>query len=176
MQRSQDKKKLDKCEDVLGSLCFAQSSLRTAVNVPNVTTYSVAIFYPGTQVSAVNNQPLFLSLTHSLYIFLSFFLSLTLSLSLSSNDRRMSITRNAPISRNLRSSRLKRTLDPAVHFHHSFRIDRDTRRKTLKSGCLSLLTIRSFGTHDVLGLSVRVWLGFGLGGSVRAIDSLSDAV
>eukprot|EP00116_Pleurobrachia_bachei_P015178 sb/3475440/ len=35
--------------------------------------------------------------------------------------------------------------------------------KTLKSGCLSLLTIRSFGAHDGLGLSVRVWLGFGLG-------------
>eukprot|EP00116_Pleurobrachia_bachei_P009315 sb/3469577/ len=49
-------------------------------------------------------------------------------------------------------------------------------RKTLKSGCLSLLTIRSFGARDGLGLSVRVWLGFGLGGSVRAIDSLSDAV
>eukprot|EP00116_Pleurobrachia_bachei_P012625 sb/3472887/ len=40
----------------------------------------------------------------------------------------------------------------------------------------SLLTIRSFGARDGLGLSVRVWLGFGLGGSVRAIDSLSDAV
>jgi hypothetical protein len=48
--------------------------------------------------------------------------------------------------------------------------------KTLKSGCLSLLTIRSFGARDGLGLSVRVWLGFGLGDSVRANDSLSDAV
>eukprot|EP00116_Pleurobrachia_bachei_P010791 sb/3471053/ len=37
-------------------------------------------------------------------------------------------------------------------------------RKTLKSGCLSLLTIRSFGARDGLGLTVRVWLGFGLGG------------
>eukprot|EP00116_Pleurobrachia_bachei_P012736 sb/3472998/ len=46
-------------------------------------------------------------------------------------------------------------------------------RKTLKSGCLSLLTIRSFSARDELGLSVRVWLGFGLGLSVRAIDSLS---
>ena len=36
-------------------------------------------------------------------------------------------------------------------------------RKTLKSGCLSLLTIRSFGARDGLGLTVRVWLGFGLG-------------
>eukprot|EP00116_Pleurobrachia_bachei_P002773 sb/3463035/ len=36
--------------------------------------------------------------------------------------------------------------------------------KTLKSGCLSLLTIRSFGARDGLGLTVRVWLGFGLGG------------
>eukprot|EP00116_Pleurobrachia_bachei_P003369 sb/3463631/ len=35
-------------------------------------------------------------------------------------------------------------------------------RKTLKSGCLSLLTIRSFGARDGLGLTVRVWLGFGL--------------
>eukprot|EP00116_Pleurobrachia_bachei_P017774 sb/3478036/ len=34
--------------------------------------------------------------------------------------------------------------------------------KTLKSGCLSLLTIRSFGARDGLGLSVRVWFeGFG---------------
>eukprot|EP00116_Pleurobrachia_bachei_P017720 sb/3477982/ len=48
--------------------------------------------------------------------------------------------------------------------------------KTLKSGCLSLLTIRSFSVCDELGLSVRVWLGFGLWGSVRAIDFLSDAV
>eukprot|EP00116_Pleurobrachia_bachei_P016031 sb/3476293/ len=32
-------------------------------------------------------------------------------------------------------------------------------RKTLKSGCLSLLTIRSFGARDGLGLTVRVWLG-----------------
>eukprot|EP00116_Pleurobrachia_bachei_P011554 sb/3471816/ len=45
-------------------------------------------------------------------------------------------------------------------------------RKTLKSGCLSLLTIRSFGARDGLGLTVRVWFG----GSVRAIDSLSNAV
>eukprot|EP00116_Pleurobrachia_bachei_P009767 sb/3470029/ len=30
-----------------------------------------------------------------------------------------------------------------------------------KSGCLSLLTIRSFGARDGLGLTVRVWLGFG---------------
>eukprot|EP00116_Pleurobrachia_bachei_P011752 sb/3472014/ len=30
-------------------------------------------------------------------------------------------------------------------------------RKTLKSGCLSLLTIRSFGACNGLGLSVRVW-------------------
>ena len=37
-------------------------------------------------------------------------------------------------------------------------------KKTLKSGCLSLLTIRSFGARDGLGLSVRVWLGFGLRG------------
>eukprot|EP00116_Pleurobrachia_bachei_P018158 sb/3478420/ len=51
----------------------------------------------------------------------------------------------------------------------------ESERKTLKSGCLSLLTIRSFGARDGLGLSVRVWLGFGLGGSVRANDSLSDA-
>eukprot|EP00116_Pleurobrachia_bachei_P013846 sb/3474108/ len=29
--------------------------------------------------------------------------------------------------------------------------------KTLKSGCLSLLTIRSFSARDGLGLSVRVW-------------------
>eukprot|EP00116_Pleurobrachia_bachei_P017560 sb/3477822/ len=49
-------------------------------------------------------------------------------------------------------------------------------RKTLKSGCLSLLTIRSFGARDELGLSVRVWLGFGLGLPVRAIDSLTDTV
>eukprot|EP00116_Pleurobrachia_bachei_P018702 sb/3478964/ len=48
--------------------------------------------------------------------------------------------------------------------------------KTLKSGCLSLLTIRSFSARNELGLSARVWLGFCLGGSVRAIDSLSDAV
>ncbi len=47
-------------------------------------------------------------------------------------------------------------------------------RKTLKSGCLSLLKIRSFSAHDGLGLSVRVWLGFGLGLSVRAIDSLDS--
>eukprot|EP00116_Pleurobrachia_bachei_P014352 sb/3474614/ len=39
---------------------------------------------------------------------------------------------------------------------------RVSRRKTLKSGCLSLLTIRSFGARDGLGLTVRVWLGFGL--------------
>eukprot|EP00116_Pleurobrachia_bachei_P010692 sb/3470954/ len=38
------------------------------------------------------------------------------------------------------------------------------KRKTLKSGCLSLLTIRSFSARDGLGLTVRVWLGFGLGG------------
>eukprot|EP00116_Pleurobrachia_bachei_P014764 sb/3475026/ len=42
-------------------------------------------------------------------------------------------------------------------------------RKTLKSGCLSLLTIslltiRSFGARNGLGLTNRVWLGFGLGG------------
>eukprot|EP00116_Pleurobrachia_bachei_P009429 sb/3469691/ len=49
-------------------------------------------------------------------------------------------------------------------------------RKTLKSGCLSLLTIRSFGARDGLGLSVRVWLGFGLGLPVKAIDSLTDTV
>eukprot|EP00116_Pleurobrachia_bachei_P008755 sb/3469017/ len=55
-------------------------------------------------------------------------------------------------------------------------VHRGSAGKTLKSGCLSLLTIRSFGARDGLGLSVRVWLGFGLGGSVRAIDSLSDAV
>ena len=51
-----------------------------------------------------------------------------------------------------------------------------SKRKTLKSGCLSLLTIRSFSARDGLGLSVRVWLGFGLGLSVRAIDSLTDTV
>eukprot|EP00116_Pleurobrachia_bachei_P009704 sb/3469966/ len=39
---------------------------------------------------------------------------------------------------------------------------REKPRKTLKSGCLSLLTIRSFGARDGLGLTVRVWLGFGL--------------
>eukprot|EP00116_Pleurobrachia_bachei_P017078 sb/3477340/ len=43
-------------------------------------------------------------------------------------------------------------------------------RKTLKSGCLSLLTIRSFGARDGLGLSVRVWLGFGLGGQRRVSE------
>eukprot|EP00116_Pleurobrachia_bachei_P000598 sb/3460860/ len=43
-------------------------------------------------------------------------------------------------------------------------VDDGLLRKTLKSGCLSLLTIRSFGARDGLGLSVRVWLGFGLGG------------
>ena len=49
-------------------------------------------------------------------------------------------------------------------------------QRTLKSGCLSLLKIRVFGARDGLGLSVRVWLGFGLGLSVRAIDSLTDTV
>eukprot|EP00116_Pleurobrachia_bachei_P015747 sb/3476009/ len=38
------------------------------------------------------------------------------------------------------------------------------------------ITIRSFGARDRLGLSVRVWLGFGLVLSVRANDSLSVTV
>eukprot|EP00116_Pleurobrachia_bachei_P004461 sb/3464723/ len=42
-------------------------------------------------------------------------------------------------------------------------VDRLINRKRLKSGCLSLLTIRSFGARNGLGLSVRVWLGFGFG-------------
>eukprot|EP00116_Pleurobrachia_bachei_P003226 sb/3463488/ len=48
-------------------------------------------------------------------------------------------------------------------------------RKTLKSGYLSLLTIRSFSALDGLGLSVGGLFRFGLGSSVRAIDSLSCA-
>ena len=54
------------------------------------------------------------------------------------------------------TNRHRRILDRKVIFDCS-------KRKTLKSGCLSLLTIRSFGARDVLGLTVRVWLGFGLG-------------
>eukprot|EP00116_Pleurobrachia_bachei_P005942 sb/3466204/ len=49
-------------------------------------------------------------------------------------------------------------------------------RKTLKSGCLPLLTIRRFWHSRRVRAVVRVWLGFGLGVSVSAIDSLSDAV
>eukprot|EP00116_Pleurobrachia_bachei_P013886 sb/3474148/ len=62
-----------------------------------------------------------------------------------------------------------------IAYQINFELAKTVDWKTLKSGCLSLLTIRSFGARDGLGLSVRVWLGFGLGGSVRAIDSLSDA-
>eukprot|EP00116_Pleurobrachia_bachei_P015108 sb/3475370/ len=48
-------------------------------------------------------------------------------------------------------------------------------RKTLKSGCLSMLTIRSFSARDGLGLTVRVWYGFGLGDRL-GLYSLLDAV
>eukprot|EP00116_Pleurobrachia_bachei_P019056 sb/3479318/ len=48
--------------------------------------------------------------------------------------------------------------------------------ETLKSGCLSLLTIHRFWHSRRVRAVVRVWLGFGLGVSVSAIDSLSDAV
>eukprot|EP00116_Pleurobrachia_bachei_P018729 sb/3478991/ len=49
-------------------------------------------------------------------------------------------------------------------------------QKTLKSGCLSLLTIQRFWHSRRVRAVVRVWLGFGFGVSVSAIDSLSDAV
>eukprot|EP00116_Pleurobrachia_bachei_P005749 sb/3466011/ len=51
-------------------------------------------------------------------------------------------------------------------------------RQTLKSGCLSLLTIHGSWHSRRVRAVVRVWLGFGLllGVSVSAIDSLTDAV
>eukprot|EP00116_Pleurobrachia_bachei_P015995 sb/3476257/ len=55
-------------------------------------------------------------------------------------------------------------------------LEKKNRRKTLKSGCLSLLTIHRFWYSRQVRAVVRVWLGFGLGVSVSAIDSLSDAV
>eukprot|EP00116_Pleurobrachia_bachei_P018768 sb/3479030/ len=51
-----------------------------------------------------------------------------------------------------------------------------TNWKTLKSGCLSLLTIHRFWHSRQVRAVVRVWLGSGLGVSVSAFDSLSDAV
>eukprot|EP00116_Pleurobrachia_bachei_P016327 sb/3476589/ len=65
------------------------------------------------------------------------------------------------------STTLSSSIFPAslIHFgrvFHSF-APRTEKEKTLKSGCLSLLTIRSFSARDGLGLSVRVWLGFGSG-------------
>eukprot|EP00116_Pleurobrachia_bachei_P018976 sb/3479238/ len=65
---------------------------------------------------------------------------------------------------------------------HTFRCEKREgmviyrRRKTLKSGCLPLLTFRRFWHSRRVRDVVRVWLGFGLGVSVSAIDSLSDAV
>eukprot|EP00116_Pleurobrachia_bachei_P014967 sb/3475229/ len=53
------------------------------------------------------------------------------------------------------------TVRTSVIFKKRPRVFSFTSKKTLKSGCLSLLTIRSFGARDGLGLTVRVWLGFG---------------
>ena len=51
------------------------------------------------------------------------------------------------------------------------------KRTKLISGCLSLLTINRFWrSRRVRAAAVRVWLGFGLGVSFSAIESLSDAV
>eukprot|EP00116_Pleurobrachia_bachei_P013095 sb/3473357/ len=67
--------------------------------------------------------------------------------------------------------RINRSLGNAGHLPFL-----DSSRKTLKSGCLSLLTIRSFSAREGLGLTVMawVWLGFGLGVRLGLSDSLSD--
>eukprot|EP00116_Pleurobrachia_bachei_P007100 sb/3467362/ len=63
-----------------------------------------------------------------------------------------------------RTNTLHKTRRNALHrTTPSWIASRVVPQKTLKSGCLSLLTIRSFGARDGLGLTVRVWLGFGFG-------------
>eukprot|EP00116_Pleurobrachia_bachei_P008875 sb/3469137/ len=113
-------------------------------------------------ITVLSGIAIFLSMFHIAIIFLSLSLLLYLSsflyLSIPPNHNKVQEPPRAdPIQFNLRRkfSRSKNKLQILVGA---------LRWKTLKSGCLSLLTIRSFGARDGLGLTVRVWLGFGLGG------------
>eukprot|EP00116_Pleurobrachia_bachei_P017925 sb/3478187/ len=71
---------------------------------------------------------------------------------------------------------LCQTENPAWRNCISLGSDNHLPGKTLKSGCLPLLIIHRFWHSRRVRAVVRVWLGFGLGVSVSANDSLSDAV